>query len=76
MYAGGSTCVALLRRDGFASLDADTSPGSLTTRLVMFKGKYVFVNTKDGELRVEILDPTDETSSLKTGSPALLMKLA
>jgi hypothetical protein len=62
MYAGGSTGLALLRRDGFASLDADTSPGSLTTRLVTFKGKYLFVNTntKDGELRVEILDQNDQ----------------
>jgi hypothetical protein len=62
MYAGGSTGVALLRRDGFASLDANTSPGSLTTRLVTFKGKHLFVNTntKDGELRVEILDHTDQ----------------
>lgn len=62
MYAGGSTGLALLRRDGFASMDAGTSPGSLTTRLVTFKGKYLFVNTntKDGELRVEILDHTDQ----------------
>jgi len=62
MYAGGSTGLALLRRDGFASLDAGTSLGSLTTRLVTFKGKYLFVNTntKDGELRVEILDHTGQ----------------
>jgi hypothetical protein len=58
MYAGGSTGLAVLRRDGFASMDAGTSPGLLTTRPVRFQGKYLFVNTdtKAGELRVELLD--------------------
>jgi hypothetical protein len=58
MYAGGSTGLAILRRDGFASLDAETSSGSLTTHPVSFKGKYLFVNTNTsaGELRVEALD--------------------
>src|SRR5262249_33817123 len=38
MYAGGSTGLAVLRRDGFASMDAGASPGLLTTRPVSFKG--------------------------------------
>lgn len=58
LYAGASTGLAVLRRDGFASLDADRQPGCVTTRVITFKGKYLFVNldTKLGELRVELLD--------------------
>jgi len=55
---GNTTGLALLRRDGFASMDADGDGGTLTTRLIEFKGKYLFVNVDnpDGELRVEVLD--------------------
>lgn len=58
MYAGGSTGLAVLRRDGFASLDADGLGGSITTRTVTFQGRYLFVNcdTSRGDLRVEVLD--------------------
>ena len=54
----GSTGLAMLRRDGFASMDAGTSKGTLTTRLVRFTGKHLFVNADvgAGELRVEVLD--------------------
>jgi hypothetical protein len=57
MYAGGSTGVAFLRRDGFASMNATTAPGTLTTRAITFKGRYLFVNVNapKGELRAEIL---------------------
>jgi hypothetical protein len=50
--------LATLRRDGFASMDADASGGTLTTRLVTFSGKHPFVNidAPQGEVRVEILD--------------------
>jgi hypothetical protein len=53
-----STGLAILRRDGFASMDAGESEGILTTRPVSFSGKYLFVNidAPKGELRVEILD--------------------
>ena len=55
MYAGGSTGVAILRRDGFASVHGD---GTLTTKPVSFDGKHLFVNTdaRAGELRVEVVD--------------------
>jgi hypothetical protein len=55
--AGASTGLAVLRRDGFASLDA-AEPGTLTTRPVGFQGRHLFVNlvAPDGELRVEVLD--------------------
>jgi hypothetical protein len=51
-----STGLATLRRDGFASMEAD-SEGTLTTRPVRFTGKHLFVNADadKGELRVEVL---------------------
>ena len=57
MYAGASTGLALLRRDGFASMEAGASGGALTTRPLTYKGKHLFVNLDalQGELRVEIL---------------------
>lgn len=55
---GGSTGLAILRRDGFASLDARSEGGTLLTRPVRFAGKYLFVNadTSAGELTAEVLD--------------------
>jgi hypothetical protein len=57
-YAGGSTHVATLRRDGFASMDAEAGGGELTTRPVTFQGTQLFLNAAAarGELRAEILD--------------------
>lgn len=53
-----NTGLAILRRDGFASMDADSNGGELVTRVVTFKGKYLFVNldAPEGELRAEVLD--------------------
>ena len=53
-----TTGLAILRRDGFASMDAGDREGTLTTRPVRFRGKHLFVNldAADGELRVEALD--------------------
>ncbi|MCM2374161.1 hypothetical protein [Aporhodopirellula aestuarii] len=58
MYANASTGIAKLRRDGFASMDAGTNGGTLTTKPVRFRGKRLFVNVDcpDGSLRVEVLD--------------------
>ncbi len=58
MYANGSTGIAVLRRDGFASMSSRGSSGSLTTRPVIFRGSFLYVNTSciQGELRVEILN--------------------
>ncbi len=54
---GGSTGLAILRRDGFASLDAGKDGGTLTTRPVRFSGKHLFVNADiAGELSAELLD--------------------
>ncbi|QDS87065.1 hypothetical protein EC9_12410 [Rosistilla ulvae] len=58
MYANASTGIAKLRRDGFASLDAGSESGNLTTRSVVFQGNRLFVNADcpEGTLRVEVLD--------------------
>ncbi len=55
MYAGGSTGLAVLRRDGFVSLGGH---GTLTTPPVTFQGRHMFVNADaaGGEVAVEVLD--------------------
>jgi hypothetical protein len=52
-----ATGLATIRRDGFASMDADKKVGTLTTRPLTFKGAYLFVNVDcpDGELKAEVL---------------------
>ncbi|MEA3477784.1 MAG: glycosyl hydrolase family 32, partial [Bacteroidota bacterium] len=44
LYANASTGLAVLRRDGFASMEADEEEGILLTRPVRFSGKHLFVN--------------------------------
>ncbi len=53
-----TTGLAVLRRDGFASMRAGDRAGTLTTRPLRFQGKRLFVNAavRKGELRVEALD--------------------
>lgn len=60
--SGGSTGVGILRRDGFASLDAGAEGGTVTTRPVRFTGRRLFVNVDapKGELRAELLDVDGE----------------
>ena len=52
IYAGGSTHVASIRRDGFVSMDAGEETGELVTRPLTFKGRHLFVNldAPNGEL--------------------------
>jgi len=52
------TGLAMMRRDGFASMDAGEATGALTTRPVRFTGTHLFVNldAPAGELRVAVLD--------------------
>ena len=56
--ADAATGLAILRRDGFASMDAGEKTETLTTRLVTFEGKHLFVNVDcpKGELKAEVLD--------------------
>ncbi len=58
MYANAAMGIARLRRDGFASMDADAVDGELVTRPILFSGTHLFVNadTSKGELRTEVLD--------------------
>jgi predicted neuraminidase len=62
MYTGGSIGLAMLRRDGFASMDAGDKEGALTTRPLKFKGKHLYVNLQapEGELRAEVLDENNQ----------------
>ena len=62
MYAGGSTGLAILRRDGFASMDAGEEEGVLLTRPLTFGGNHLFVNLDNpkGELCVDVLDEDEQ----------------
>ena len=53
-----TTGLAVLRRDGFASMDASDEEGVLTTRALRFSGRRLFVNlaAPSGALRVDVLD--------------------
>ena len=56
LYANASTGLAVLRRDGFASMEADEQGGFLLTRPVTFSGKHLFVNVHGprGRLQAEV----------------------
>ena len=60
--AGNVTSLAILRRDGFTSMDAGPAEATLTTRPLRFRGRHCFVNVDaaKGELRVEVLDRDDQ----------------
>lgn len=54
----GAICLAVLRRDGFFSLDADDAEGVLLTKPLVWRGSRLWVNvsTQEGEIQVEVLD--------------------
>jgi len=58
-------CLAVLRRDGFISLDAGDTDGAIQTDLFKLAGSTLFVNvdTPKGELRVEVLDGKDKVGA-------------
>lgn len=63
LYTGGSIGIATLRRDGFASMEADRQGGTLVTRPLRFSGQNFFVNAATnagGGLRAEIIDEKGE----------------
>jgi hypothetical protein len=73
----GSTGLAILRRDGFASMDAGDSAGMLTTRPVRFTGKYLFVNaavSAGGELSAEILDERGQSLPSLSAAECIAMR--
>jgi hypothetical protein len=54
-------CIGLarLRRDGFVSLDAGRTPGTVVTRPLTFDGRSLFINAdvaKDGYVKAELRD--------------------
>ncbi len=59
MYANASTGLAILRRDGFASMQAGQEEGIILTRILNFSGSYLFVNIDgpEGSLYVEVCSP-------------------
>ncbi len=56
----GAVCLAVLRRDGFVSLDAGDKQGTLTSTPIMLTGPRMFLNVDalGGDIRVEVLDPS------------------
>jgi hypothetical protein len=54
----GAICLAVLRRDGFISLDAGEKEGRITTKRFRLSGTKLFVNAnaRRGRLIVEVLD--------------------
>ena len=62
----GAICLAVLRRDGFISLDADRQPGTLLTQPFRLPDGKLFVNVDalKGELRVEVLDSRGEVQAV------------
>lgn len=58
MYAHGATGLAMLRRDGFVSMESIGKAGGLTTRPVLFSGDALWMNASasGGRVTVECLD--------------------
>ena len=54
----GAICLAVLRRDGFVSLNAGGDGGTVVTAPFRMSGRALHVNVEapEGELRVDILD--------------------
>jgi len=72
-----STGLATIRRDGFASMDADGTSRFLTTRPVRFSGKRLFVNIDStaGEMRVEVLDRNNRVLKNFSGDDCIPLRI-
>jgi hypothetical protein len=66
----GAICLAVLRRDGFVSMDAGAEEGMLLTRPFEIPGPRLFVNvaTPGGELRIDVLG--DDGAVLARSEPS------
>ena len=66
---GGAICLAVLRRDGFISLDAGEASGVLETEPFILPGKQLYLNADahDGEVQATLLDTSGR--SLATSEP-------
>ena len=54
----GAICLAVLRRDGFLSLDAGTEPGVLVTKPFVLEAANLYVNVEapEGAIKAQVLD--------------------
>ena len=69
----GAVCLAILRRDGFISLDAQEAEGVLVTEPFVLEGSELFVNCDghhQGGLTVEVLD-ADGADVLAKSAPVI-----
>jgi len=75
-YGTASTGLGFLRRDGFASMDAGATEAVLTTCPVRFHGKHLFVNvnSKGGELRIEMLGMNGKAIASYTRAQSLVVR--
>lgn len=73
-----STGLAVLRRDGFVSMNAGNEEGFLVTESLIFDGSYFFVNAnvanKNAELLVELLDENSNVLPGYSRSDCLSLK--
>ena len=67
----GAVCLAVLRRDGFMSLDAGKESGTLLTKPFVLSGTKLQVNVDatDGQLDANVLDGSGQT--LATAAPVI-----
>ncbi len=63
---GGGICLAVLRRDGFISLDAGDEEGQIVTQPFKLSGKNLMINAdaRNGQVRVEVLNPQGEVVAI------------
>ena len=73
-----STGLAVIRRDGFASMNSGAfREGTLTTRPVRFSGKYLFINAdaSHGAISAEVLDESGRAITPYTRENCLLTRV-
>ncbi len=65
----GAICLAVLRRDGFVSLDAGETQGTLITKPFELSAGKLWVNVEapEGDLRVEVLDAEGKVQAVSVG---------
>ncbi len=71
----GAVCLAVLRRDGFVSLDAGDPPGHVLTKPLKLAGKRLLLNldATKGQARVEILDDRGQPITGLSGNDAAVV---
>jgi hypothetical protein len=71
----GAICLAVLRRDGFVSVDAGDDEGVLLTKPLLWRGSALWINADaaDGELLVEVLD--EDGDPLDSWSRAIVVPI-